>query len=432
VLKQRKASWATPPLSTSAHARRVTRFTIEVLAGPDTGMRAQSSTSTFAIGTMAGNDLVLTDRAVSRQHCRIDVREDGFVLHDLGSRNGTQLGGYRVGLAYLRPSSTIHLGQSQLRFEIGGDPIIEPLSEHTRFGELIGESPAMRRTFFVLERAAATDTTVLFEGETGTGKTALAQALHAASPRAARPFVVIDCGAVAASVIERELFGHAQGAFTGAAHAAAGLFEAAAGGTVFLDEIGELPLDVQPKLLRAIEHRTIVRVGSTRPIPLDVRVLAATNRDLAASVNRGRFRADLFYRVSTLRVCVPALRERLEDIAPLVTRLYRELAATDADPPADLIARAQRHHWPGNIRELRNFVERSVVLGPNDPVAGKDASEVGAVFRDAKAAAIHAWEREWLGRLIRAHDGNLSRAARSAQMDRNYLRDLLVRHGLAT
>jgi len=294
----------------------------------------------------------------------------------------------------------------------------------------------MRRLFYVLRRAVPTDTTLLLEGETGTGKTLIAEVVHNAGPRSGRPFVVVDCGAMSASLIESELFGHERGAFTGAHDAKQGMFEAAAGGTIFLDEIGELPLELQPKLLRVLESKTVTRIGSTRSTKLDLRIIAATNRDLRAEVAAGTFRSDLYYRLSTLCVRVPALRERLEDLAPLVHRFYRDLAGADAVPPADLLADAARHSWPGNVRELRSFVERSYLLGSRPPTLdalsppGRPSGDLSLAFRDAKAAAMADWERDWVGRLFKAYGGNLSRAARAVAMDRVHLRSLVRRYGL--
>jgi two-component system, NtrC family, response regulator GlrR len=427
------ANAATRPLAMTSRARHVAQFSIEVVSGPDAGQRAVSDGIELAIGTNPGNHLVLTDGAVSRHHCQIVVEDRGFLLRDLGSTNGTELGSYRILAAYLAPGATIRVGQSTLQFELTATDVVEPLADATAFGGVIGRSPAMRRLFFVLERAIATDVAILLEGETGTGKSILAEAMHEAGPRAKRPFVVVDCGAISASLIESELFGHERGAFTGAVEAKQGMFEAANGGTILLDEIGELPLDLQPKLLRVLESRTVTRIGMTRPTKLDLRIIAATNRDLRTEVNANRFRADLFYRISTLRVRVPPLRERPEDIPQLAEAIYREIVGSGAAPPVGLLAPVARHTWPGNVRELRNFIERSVVLGPQLPdraPAGDIDDDSGLSFREAKARATQLWERRWLERLLRDHDGNLTQAARTARTDRNYLRDLLHRYGL--
>jgi DNA-binding NtrC family response regulator len=434
--KQRNPEWRTRALTVTSRERRIAQFAVEVVAGPDAGLRVVADGAELAIGTNPGNQLVLTDSTVSRHHCQISADDTGFLLRDLGSTNGTTLGGHRVLAGYLAPASVIGLGQTALRFDVTDREVIEPLSEASELGTVLGESAAMRRLFFVLNRVVHTDTTVLLEGETGTGKTMIAEALHDAGPRARRPFIVVDCGAMSESLIESELFGHERGSFTGALDAKQGMFEAATGGTIFLDEIGELPLELQPKLLRVLESKAVTRIGATRATRLDVRIIAATNRDLRAEVNAGTFRSDLFYRIGTLRVRVPALRERPEDLAPLVDRFYRELAGEDAAPPVELLTAAARHSWPGNVRELRSFVERSYLLGPQTPdgdqppaAAARPADDLALTFRDAKARAMADWERDWIGRLFKAYGGNLSRAARAAQMDRNHLRSLVRRHG---
>jgi DNA-binding NtrC family response regulator len=297
----------------------------------------------------------------------------------------------------------------------------------------------MRRLFAVLPKVAASDVTVLIEGETGTGKSLLASAIHEASPRADKPFVVVDCATIPPNLIESELFGHEKGAFTGAIGTRVGAFELAEGGTVFLDEVGELPLDLQPKLLRALEDRIVKRVGGNEPVRLNVRVIAATNRELRAEINRGRFRSDLYYRLNTFSVRVLPLRERRDDVALLVAHFYRQLHPFGEEPPAELLAELLRHEWPGNVRELRAAVERTVLLG--DPAVWREITEPSAgvtpagqtmSFRAAKEQAVATWERDYLRALVTRFAGNLSRAARAVRMDRNHLRELLVRHGLRT
>jgi DNA-binding NtrC family response regulator len=433
--KQRNPEWPTHPIAGPSHKRRIAQFSVDVVAGPDRGLHVVSNGGTIGIGTNPVNQLILTDSTVSRRHCQIAADETGFLLKDLGSKNGTSLGGHRVVTAYLAPSSVLRVGQTVLCFDAADRDLIEPAADGRELGAVFGRSPAMRRLFATLRRAVTTDTTILLEGETGTGKTMIAEALHEAGPRAGMPFIVVDCGAMAASLIESELFGHERGAFTGANEAKQGMFEAANGGTIFLDEIGELPLELQPKLLRVLESKTVTRIGSTRGTKLDVRIIAATNRDLHAEVTAGAFRSDLFYRLSTLRVRVPALRERLEDLAPLAERFYREFAGADVAPPADLLAAVSRHPWPGNVRELRSFIERSFLLGAQSPDPAESAAptrptrDLSMTFRDAKAQAMADWERDWIGRLFKAYSGNLSRAARAAQMDRNHLRALVRRYG---
>jgi DNA-binding NtrC family response regulator len=425
------------------------RFRVEVVAGPDRGASMTSEGSELTLGTAAGNSLVLHDRAVSRHHCSITATDEGFLLKDLGSRNGTRLGGFRVVAGYLGPGALVGIGETTLRFDPLAEETVEPLAGGERFERILGQSTGMRRLFAALPRIAQSDSTVLIEGETGTGKGLLAEVIHQKSPRAAGPLVVIDCSAIPPSLIEAELFGHAKGAFTGAVSARPGAFEAAAGGTVFLDELGELPLDMQPKLLRALEERVVRRVGSLDPVRLDVRVIAATNRDLRAEINRGAFRADLYYRLNTVRIRLPPLRERREDIPLLVAHFHEQLArGADPTPPASLVAALSRQEWPGNVRELRASVERAILmqdpelwmevtLGASEqrggelaqPAAPDHESDVAlGSFRAAKERAVARWERGYLEALLKHTSGNVSLAARTAHMDRNHLRDLIRRH----
>jgi DNA-binding NtrC family response regulator len=280
---------------------------------------------------------------------------------------------------------------------------------------------------------------LLIEGETGTGKGVLAEAIHAGGARANKPFVVVDCGSIPPSLIESELFGHEKGAFTGATQSRRGAFESAAGGTVFLDELGELPLDMQPKLLRALEERTVKRVGGSETIKLDVRVIAATNRNLKQAVNRGGFRADLYFRLNIMRIEVPPLRERRDDIPLLVNHFYEQLAQPGATPPPALVEHLSSLDWPGNVRELRNAVERAVLM--EDPALWHEVSEPPAStaatgyqfdpalsFRAAKEKAMAQWERWYVTELSQRAGGNLSKAARDAHMDRTHLRELLRKY----
>jgi len=429
--------------------RQVGRFRVQVISGPDAGIEKISESAEFFIGLAPGNQLMLTDKTVSRHHCSIRATDDGFLLQDLGSRNGTILGGYRISGAYLTSNCQIKVGQSTLEFVTLPEAIVEPLAERGRQGRVLGESAAMRQIFALLPRIAASDSTILLEGETGTGKGLLAELIHERSARANGPFVVIDCGSIPQSLIEAELFGYVKGAFTGAQTSRAGAFEGAAGGTIFLDEIGELPLDMQPKLLRALEERVVRRIGSLEPVRLDVRIIAATNRDLRYEVNRGTFRADLFFRLNTVRIRLPSLRERREDIPVLVHHFYQQFAR-EGDPPlpAEMLSHFANQPWPGNVRELRSAVERAVLMG--DPSTWFDAQrlaeesadycpqstpEVGSEsdatsFRAAKERAIARWERSYIEALVKKNEGNLSKAARAARMDRNYLRELIRRHGI--
>jgi DNA-binding NtrC family response regulator len=430
---------ATVPLHTGAEVR-FRRIVVQVEEGDDMGKWAASGGEELAIGSAAGNDLVLTDATVSRHHCSITARADGFVLRDLASMNGTFLGGFRIETAYLKHGASLRVGRTKLRFQQLEEEIREPLSEADRFGTVLGRSAPMRRIFALMPKLAASDTTLLIEGETGTGKGLLARAIHEAGPRAQLPFVVIDCASIPATLVESELFGHMRGSFTGAHADRPGAFEAASGGTVFLDEIGELPLDMQPKLLRALEDRRVKRIGGTQPVELDVRVIAATNRDLRAEVNRGGFRADLYYRLHIAHLRVPPLRDRREDIELYVHHFFEQLAPDEPSPPRELVASLARQDFPGNVRELRAAIERAVLLGaeslapagPGDDRAALDAPafDPSTSFRVAKERAMAAWERAYLRDLLEACHGNISKAARVARMDRNHLRELLRRRGL--
>jgi two-component system, NtrC family, response regulator GlrR len=419
------------------------RFRVVVVAGPDVHQERASDKSELSIGTSEGNSLVLTDSAVSRHHCTITVTERGFLLRDLDSTNGTFLAGFRVEAAYLEPGATIVAGVTTLRFEPLDERLEEPLSPQIRFGGVLGKSVSMRRIFGLLHKISPTEATVLLEGETGTGKGLVARTIHQQSGRASGPFVVIDCGSIPPTLIESELFGYVKGAFTGATTDRAGAFETAKGGTIFLDEIGELPLELQPKLLRALEERVIKRVGSQQPIELDVRVVAATNRDLRQAVNRGSFRSDLFYRLDIMRLRIPSLRERREDIRMLVTQFFHELSGDSSQgPPRALVETLERHDWPGNVRELRSAVERAVITGdpalwaglmdsaPVTPPAGTNPYDFDPVlsFRDAKALATTSWERWFITELMAKNENNLSKAARAAKMDRSHLRQLVKRY----
>src|SRR5688572_21523238 len=382
----------------------------------------------ITLGTSPSADLILTDATVSRSHAVLRATPAGYLLVDLESTNGTWIGERRIVSAYVAVKDTFQVGDTSLRLEATRDAVELPLSATARFGELIGASVAARRLFAQLEQLAATDATVLIEGETGTGKDAIADALHEQGARARGPFVIFDCGAVAPHLLESELFGHEKGAFTGAATARSGLFEDAHGGTLFIDEIGELPKELQPKLLRALEQRQVRRVGSTQPHSFDVRVIAATHRDLKREVNRGTFREDLYYRLNVVHVRVPPLRERLDDIPLLCERFWQECAPDRGSAPAALIELFRSHAWPGNVRELRNRVERAATMGMPREITGARTRRPS--YGEAKAEALEAFERGFLSELLARAKGNVSQAAREAQMDRMFLRKLLQRRGL--
>ncbi len=401
-----------------------------VLRGPDRGRALKIEREEIVVGTAQSAHLQLTDQTVSRNHLSLRMTPDGWLVSDLESTNGTHLDGRRVRAAFVAPGDTIDLGATRLRLEALRTNVDLAISESERFGKLIGRSVAARRLFALLGEVAREDVTVLFTGETGTGKDACAEALHEASRRAAQPLVVFDCGAVAPNLIESELFGHEKGAFTGATSRRKGAVVEADGGTLFLDEVGELPKELQPKLLRAIERREVRPVGADRPVASDFRVIAATNRDLKLDVNRGLFREDLFYRLNVIAVRVPPLRERVEDLELLADHFWRA-CTHDANGifPRELLPAFLRHPWPGNLRELRNRVERAAALKRPEDLS-LPAQSAQPSYGDAKEHAVAEFERAFVTELLVRAKNNVSEAARLAAMDRVYLTKLIRKHGL--
>jgi transcriptional regulator with GAF, ATPase, and Fis domain len=396
------------------------------------------------IGKASDNDLVLADDTVSRHHCELSWARDGIHVHDLGSTNGTKVQGARVTEAVASPGSVLKVGEVEiiLRASVRSAEVLP--SDKTRFGDALGKSLAMRTIFAVLERIAPTDATVLFEGETGTGKDVLARATWTQSLRAAGPFVVVDCGAVSYSLLESELFGHERGAFTGAVASRQGAFELCDGGTLFLDEIGELPLDVQPKLLRALETREFRRVGGNRTLKTDVRVIVATKRNLEKEVQGGRFREDLYFRLAVVPITVAPLRSRREDI-PLLVESMLAAAGHGLSVSQETMNALSAHDWPGNVRELRNVLDRAVYMArasgqteltlvtlPTSPSAIGDAFQFDEArsYRETRAKYDTEFERRYVKWLLGRHGNNVSAAAREAKMDRKHLHDMAKKHGL--
>jgi DNA-binding NtrC family response regulator len=436
--------------------------TVRVVSGPESGSSAELLPGqAVSVGSSPDNQLRLNDMTVSRYHLELTLRRGNIEVHDLDSMNGTYVGDVRVDRAFVRPGTTISVGSSNVLLSADGGSAAEarpgpPLEAdvQTEAPGLIAKSPAMRNVATTIARLARSNVTVLLHGETGTGKEVLARALHDLSDRRDRPFEVVDCGSMAPTLIASELFGHERGAFTGAQSEHAGAFERAHGGTVFLDEIGELPLDLQPMLLGVLERRRFKRVGGTRERNVDVRVVAATHRDLRNATNIGTFRADLYFRLAVARVVIPPLRERPEDIEPLVRRFAEQLSGDPNAQPFDraTLTALEAHPWSGNVRELRNVVESAVALGSLvlegtqlgraaegwQPGAAADAGASDAAtaamfelpYREARAEAVAAFERAYLARLSAACGGNASEAARRARMDRPYLLSLLRKHGL--
>jgi DNA-binding NtrC family response regulator len=403
------------------------------------GEHAVPVTARLVIGSAPGVDLVVADPAVSRIHAELDPTETGLWVRDLGSRNGTFVEEVRVLGACLPPSGRLRVGSTELRVEYGAAEVEVELWPEPRFGPLVAESASMRELFARLARVAASDGTVLVQGESGTGKELVARAIHEASPRAEGPFVVVDCGALPESLLESELFGHSRGAFTGAAEARAGAFESATSGTVFLDEVGELPMAMQPKLLRVLESRNVRRLGETQHRPIDVRFISATHRDLRKMVNSGAFREDLYFRLAVLPLQVPPLRDRPEDIPPLLDRFLAGGARKSFEPLFDPLVMAEvlGRPWLGNVRELRNFAERVLAFGPRDalamvesPTAAPVPRDPGATlpYREARERALDAFERAYVRDLLARHQGNVTAAAQTAEMNRGYLYRLISRH----
>ncbi|HEY5922075.1 MAG TPA: sigma 54-interacting transcriptional regulator [Kofleriaceae bacterium] len=421
-------------------SRAVRRFQVTVTEGASSGTTWAQQAERCAIGSHPSNDLVIEDSTVSRFHCELAIANTAVRVRDLGSRNGTLLGAVQITDALVPGRTVLVLGNSTVRIDVADEVTEIPPSDQSSFGGLVGDSQIMRDVFEQLDKIAASDATVLVEGETGTGKEGVAEAIHEASPRATKPFIVIDCSAIPANLLESELFGHEPGAFTGANERRIGAFEQASGGTLFLDEIGELPLELQPKLLRALESREVRRVGGRDLIRCDLRIIAATNRDLRAEVNRGMFRADLYFRLAVVKVVLPPLRERASDIPLLAEHLLEKIGASPdavADlMQADFIAALSAARWPGNVRELRNHLEQCVVFGerrlPNAPSTPHPATNVDAnlPYEVARRQAIDAFEREYVTRLLENSEGNVAQAARNAGLNRAYLHRLLRRHGL--
>jgi transcriptional regulator with GAF, ATPase, and Fis domain len=399
----------------------------------------------LTIGKAADNDLVLTDDTVSRHHCEIIRAPDGLHVRDLDSTNGTKIDGTRIREAMVQPGSVLKVGEVEISFRPTAQKVEVLPSEKTSFGPAIGQSLAMRTIFGVLERIAPTDATVLLEGETGTGKDVLARAVWSASSRGGKPFLVVDCGAVTYSLIESELFGHERGAFTGAVSTRQGAFELADGGTVFLDEIGELPLDVQPKLLRVLETREFRRVGGNKTLATNVRVIAATKRDLQREVGAGKFREDLYFRLAVVPVTVPPLRARRDDIPKLVQHMLEAAGGKGLTVPPETMQALCAHDWPGNVRELRNVLERAIYmaqatgsteLGVVTLPTGNAAADAAFHFepdksyRETRAKYDAEFEKRYVKWLLGRHHGNISAAAREAKMDRKHLHDMAKKHGL--
>jgi len=434
-------------------------FVLTVVDGPGRGESYAidpAEPNKVLVGSSPACELKLEDASVSRRHLALEPVSQRLKLRDLGSANGTEVDGLVVIEAMLRGGETLRVGQTSIRCERSESAKPRGLPQASRFGRVLGKSRSMRRLYPLCERLAASNVPVIIEGETGTGKELLAESLHQNGPRARGPFVVFDCGAVAPELIEEELFGRERGTVTGEVTVTAGAFEHANGGTLFIDEIAELPLELQPKLLRAIERPEITRVGTANATPVDVRILSSTRRDLDRMVQQGRFRDDLFHRLAVTRIELPPLRSRSGDVVMLARYFWTELGGTPGALPKKLLEQWDDDSWPGNVRELRNTVVRRLALGDliEEPGRTLDGDEAGLSLgssrqavhtvspagdpiaailamdlplADARARIVQEFEHRYVERILALHDNNVTRAAAAAGVARRHLQRLKAR-----
>lgn len=418
---------------------------VVVISGPSLGAAAVGQEITLGRSKLA--DVAIQDSTISEFHIEVAVAEGGIEVRDLDSYNGTFFEGARIVEAVLPTGSVVSIGESSVRVDVAADhPVEAPVRDS--FRGLLGRSVSMRNLYAALERVGPTDLSVLFEGPTGSGKELAARALHECGDPS-RSFTILDCASVPSTLAESVLFGHVRGAFTGASETRMGVFEAGDGGTVFLDEVGELPLALQPKLLRVLEQRVVTRIGESKPRPISVRVVSATWRDLRRMVNQGQFRDDLYFRLAQMRVVVPSLAERPEDIELLAKEFLRMLPRNVECARSftrEALDELRARPYPGNARELRNVVERAAVLcggpviRPQDLAFDRllDRGREGGFeqegepldFKLSKRTAIDDFEKDFLIRLLSRTQGNIAQAAALAAIERHYLRQLLKKHGL--
>jgi len=426
-------------------------YVLEVLDGPEKGTKRvlDGSGARFLVGKGPACEVRLSNPHVSRRHAAFELTHKGLRITDLDSSNGTTVDGLRIGEAFLRGGERVGLAGTTLRVERGSAEAA-PLAPESSFGRMLGSSEVMRRLYPLCKRLAASELPILIEGETGTGKEVLAEALHEGSARAAAGFVVFDCTSVPPSLAETTLFGHEKGAFTGAVGSRKGVFEEAHGGTLFIDEIGELDLALQPKLLRALERSEVQRVGSNTWTKVDVRIIAATRRDLDKEVQAGRFRDDLFFRLAVGRVELPPLRHRQGDIALLARHFSDQLGGTKPLAPS-IVVKFEDYRWPGNIRELHNAVARFLALGEppdadgtsgallpaetasDEPVSALADVIEGLLDREmpltrAREVVVGEFERRYVARVLARYGGNVARAASASGIARRYFQILRARY----
>jgi DNA-binding NtrC family response regulator len=419
----------------------VRRGKLVVLSGPDKGEAFVLDRPELTIGSKEDNSVILSDPTVSRTHAVLLETGGRYVIKDLNSTNGTYLDGVLVKEAVLEFGRTMTLGETEMKLVPFQEKIEAFPSSKNVFGEVYGQSLAMRQIFGILEKVASTDVAIVLEGETGVGKELLARAIHENSSRAKGPFVVFDCSAIAENLIESELFGHERGAFTGATHSRRGVFELAGGGTVFIDEIGELGLDLQPKLLRVLETREVRRVGGTLTQRIDFRLIAATHRNLTKAVNEGGFREDLFYRLSVLRLRIPPMRERKDDIPLIVQKLLLNLAKEFKMVSVPTIAPEtlqilNSYDWPGNIRELRNVLSRALAIGgrdeirPGDLLLSPDTGPGHGKMDSLVGRSLEEIERTAIVQTLQSRQGNKTQTARALGIAYSTLYEKLKKYGI--
>lgn len=434
---------------------------LEVVKGNDAGASLVLDVATAGrvyVGKSGACELKLSDPLVSRRHVALEIDGARVRITDLESTNGTLVNGVAVTDAFLLGGELVRLGDTTIAVRALAN-VVARLPSSTRFGRILGSSPEMLRLHPICERLALSDVPVILEGETGTGKELLAEAIHEASPRASGPFIVFDCTTSPPGLVEARLFGHEKGAFTGAAGARAGVFEEASGGTLLIDEIGDLDIAVQAKLLRAVQSRDVQRLGGTQWIRTDVRIIAATRRDLEREIQAGRFRDDLYYRLAVARIELPPLRRRRGDVELLARHFWDTLMRDGSAPPEDFLARLSSYAWPGNVRELYNAVLHRVALGEHADVvalrrssppdagaadgadgagstAPKGAPDViddviarGLPFPQARQRVLEEFEERYVDAVLAKNEQNISKAAASAGIARRYFFTIRSRRG---
>lgn len=415
-----------------------------IATGPDKGRSVSIGSAPILFGSDVDADLVCVDRSVSRRHATLFRQGDVVIIEDLGSTNGTYYKDVRVGQVHLPLGQSIRFGKVFVKILPEEELVKTRPHEKDRLGGLIGSDTRMREIFTLIEEVGPSDVTVVIEGETGTGKELVAKAIHDFSKRKKSDFVVFDCSNQPRELIESALFGHVKGAFTGATNQRMGAFSRANQGTIFLDELGEFGKDLQPKLLRVLESREVQKVGSDGYDAVDVRIIAATNRNLKAEVQAERFREDLYYRLAVIKIVLPALRERLSDIPLLVEHfLAQQESPCVVDPGC--FESLKNYTWPGNVRELKNLVDRasalnrgksgidlSAYLSDRDEVASTKNLKISEFvsFKEAKGKVVADFESQYIETLLRQHKNNISMAAREAGIDRKHFKELMRKHGI--